>query len=744
MSEKKLPNLHIHLKKKHSETSKQDTLPNLDMRQKQHISSREYVSTDQAHEQYQPSAGQSRLGKDIYTGDYVDVPQASRRQGLYIIGIQGTGKSVLIENLIIQDIKQGIGVCVLDPHGDLINAVLARVDRREEDVILLDIMDYHSPFGINLFACSDPTNPVEVQKIVNQVMHIFEKLYAISRSTPLMAQYLRNCTYTLIANPGYTMADIPLLLREEQCRKKLVANVSYSPVRLFWQQYEDMKPTEQREYANFLLNKLEEFLQPLTLNIIGQAQTTINLSQVMDERKILLVKLNPRLEDATTLIGSMIIAKILNAAYTRADLPTNKRKQFNLYADEFQRFATEDFATLLEEARKYGISTTIAHQNRGQLDSKNSQLDANLKDRTRSAANLVVFRVNSKDADDLAGEFDTTPQEAWEEEIEPEWHERIEEEVEMEDTSTEPVKAISQNPVDFLHNHTHENRRVRDLKEKIITPLFSALTAVDEKTGVWGDVPMGASRTQLLQGKDMLNLLLIDVMEGRLSFPSSALTQRVVEVAFVLRGLWGVLTGIRQDGLGTLNEEELGWRSLGPNRLPESEPPPAFRHSLDAFVRSLSQVLAQSPLFVKQATLPSYSVLKEQLGTTELVDYLTHKRTFWKFWAGFDTLATGGGKWFSGYFKDPEKQKQAGAEAIKAEAALADKLASLFALCVLLAQEPIMVDTGEVRPRPPRKQKQIHYLTHPRKPSLIHNDRIKICLTRWHQNLLACLYSRRE
>src|SRR6266536_5787502 len=162
----------------------------------------------------------------------------------------------------------------------------------------------------------------------------------------------------------------------------------------------------------------------------------------MDEGKILLVKLDTTLESVTSLVGSLIIALFLNAAYSRSDIKdARKRRQFNLYADEFQRFATEDFATLLEEARKYGIGITIAHQN-------GSQLETSLKERARSVANLAVFKVNSKDADELAGEFDITPQAAWEEEIEPEWveiikpqwHERVEEQIEVE--VEEDVKAI--------------------------------------------------------------------------------------------------------------------------------------------------------------------------------------------------------------------------------------------------------------------------------------------------------------
>ena len=348
----------------------------------------------------------SLLGIDTETNERVTIPKASRLQGLYIIGIQGTGKSGLIENLIVDDIKQGTGIAVLDPHGDLISAVLARLDRREEDVILLDITDYHFPFGVNLFTCSDLTSPIEVQKTADQVMHVFEKIYGVSRDTPLILDYLRNCTATLIANPGYTMAEIPLLLLNAEHRKKLVANVTDSDVRLFWQQYEQMKPNEQHEQAAYIRRRVAEFLLPLSRPIVGQSASTIDVQRIMDEGKILLVKLSTQLPSVTSLIGSVFIALILTAASAR---PANKRRQFHLYADEFQRFATEDFATLLEEARKFGIGITIAHQNRGQLELGAKQADANLKQRTLSVGNLIVFRVPT-DAEELAGKFDYTPQ----------------------------------------------------------------------------------------------------------------------------------------------------------------------------------------------------------------------------------------------------------------------------------------------------------------------------------------------
>ncbi len=346
----------------------------------------------------------SKLGTDIQTGQIVELPQASRRQGLYIIGATGAGKSGLIENLILQDIDQGLGVGLLDPHGDLTNAILAKMTKRLDDVILLDITDEDYPFGLNIFECPNPQSPKEVQKVVDLVMHIFEKLYDVSRSTPRIAQYLRNCTYTLVANPGYTMADIPLLLTDEDCRRLLVRNVTDPKVRLFWKTYDAMRPTEQREHAESTLNKLDEFLSSLVINIVGQAKTTVKMQQVMDDRKILLVKLSAQLDQVASLIGSVMIALILNAAYSRATIPINRRKQFNVYADEFQNFATEDFAKILTEARKFGIATTIAHQTRYQPGMTDGIRAVSLQ-----AANFVAFRVTSPDANDLAGSFDTLP-----------------------------------------------------------------------------------------------------------------------------------------------------------------------------------------------------------------------------------------------------------------------------------------------------------------------------------------------
>ncbi len=139
----------------------------------------------------------SLLGKDTVTGERVEVQQATRREGLYIVGASGTGKSSLIESLMLQDINQGLGVCLLDPHSDLTNRVLEKMDKRLDDVILLDVANDAYPFGLNLFSCPYPQDIRWVQYTVNQVMHIFDRLYDISRATPNMSYFLRNCTLHL-------------------------------------------------------------------------------------------------------------------------------------------------------------------------------------------------------------------------------------------------------------------------------------------------------------------------------------------------------------------------------------------------------------------------------------------------------------------------------------------------------------------------------------------------------------------
>jgi hypothetical protein len=652
---------------------------------------------------YQPAQGQSRLGRDIQTRQYVDVPQYSRRQGLYISGIQGTGKSVLIENLIIQDIKQNMGVCLLDPHGDLTQAVLSRLpDRRVKDVIYLDMNNYRYPFGINLFQCPDLADLVEVQKTIDQVIHVFEKLLGVSHETPLILEYLQNCTHTLIANPGYTMADIPLLLQDGQCRRKLVANVTDSDVQLFWRLHDQKKPADQSYDIASTLRRVRQFLQPLSRPIVGQSASTIDIRQVMDEGKILLVKLDTTLESITSLIGSLMIALVLNAAKSRADLPVQKRRQFNLYADEFQRFSTEDFATLLEEARKFGVGITIAHQN-------GSQLETGLKQRARSVANLVVFKVNSIDADELAGEFDITPQEAWEQVLEEEWEQEFEAErleirekewmetIEVID-GEEPIMIISQNPLEHLVEHAHKNAQVNALVKEL---RFSELVDICN-----GRIPEGRQQApsyrygriyrpkfehtylgnnyrtvekQYTQGKTLLEELLVDIMEGRQRKEADTCGYKLAEIIKALRGFIGFAQGYGSPQLGQ-NED-----------IVELDP------QTDALLRRAA------------VTLLSYN---EQTSLIkELADIRIEYHTEWDKPAYEVTTQAWKESWQGKMMRKDSIIVQECVGRAEAEAAI-EYLDKLIDLCSLLAEEEnhIRISTGQYQPR---KRQQI--IMHPEK-----------------------------
>lgn len=362
----------------------------------------------------------SLLGFDA-EGSQVQVSQSSRREGMYLIGATGTGKSTLIENLAIEDAKNGLGVCVIDPHGDVTNAIISRMvylskhdpkervrelftQRLEKDVILIDLAsrEYVAPF--NLFHCEDSSDPFEVENVVSAFMHILESVYQISPLTPQMNQYFTAIAHTLIYNPTYTLLDIDRLLTDKPFRQKLVANIPDAHVKWFWNVFfEDYrKGIEQGRDISSVVNKLDEFIKPVMKPWFGTIQKTLNFRQLMDEEKLVFIKLNSQWGNLTKLIGNIVIAQLLDAAYSRNNIPVKKRRQMNIYVDEFQKFASEDFATLFTEARKFGLGLTISHQVISQVPDK-------IKETCEQAANIVVFKVSANNAEELAGVFDTTP-----------------------------------------------------------------------------------------------------------------------------------------------------------------------------------------------------------------------------------------------------------------------------------------------------------------------------------------------
>lgn len=348
------------------------------------------------------SSSSVTLGRDSITDSLVSLSPQARGDGLYLIGKTHQGKSALIEQMITQDMAAGRGLCLLDPHGDLTERVLARLpSSRHGDVTLLDLHDSERPFGLNLFACPDPQNPASVARTVSRVMEIFAKVWDVGPDTPRLGRVLRNVTATL-AETGLTMAEIPDLLEDRDYRAGIVKQVGNPQVQRFWRFFETIPKRDFPFWIESTLNRVDPYVTDPLRTIVGQQSNTVHWREAMDGRQIILVKLDPELPEPTSILGATIVGQILDAAFSRTTLPPEKRVPFMLYADEYQRFATPAFATLLEQARKFGMATTLAHQRRSQLDHAHRATPL-------GAVNLVVFAVSGADAEELAKEFDATP-----------------------------------------------------------------------------------------------------------------------------------------------------------------------------------------------------------------------------------------------------------------------------------------------------------------------------------------------
>src|SRR5918999_592250 len=254
----------------------------------------------------------SIIGTDLKEDINVAISLKARLQTTYLIGASGTGKTTLVENLVTNDIKSGLGVAVLDPHGDLIKTIIAGLpENRVKDVIYLNIEDVEHPYGLNLYECQRLTIQ-DMAKTASFVSHAFEKIWGAGTDTPRLMQNLRAVTRTLIENPGTgTFAEIPLLYSNATVRNKMVANLSNPSIISYWEGYERMNPRDRYIYLESLLNKSGSFLdEPMIRNIFAQSKTTIDFRNIMDSSKILLVSLSPQYEEASRLIGAVIIGKL--------------------------------------------------------------------------------------------------------------------------------------------------------------------------------------------------------------------------------------------------------------------------------------------------------------------------------------------------------------------------------------------------------------------------------------------------
>ncbi len=332
------------------------------------------------------------------------IKSKDRRQHMYVVGKTGVGKSVLLKNLALQDIRAGKGVAIIDPHGEFVEDVLEHIPpERVNDVIYFNPVDSEFPIGFNVLEVPDTKYK---HLVVSDLLGIFTKIWANVWSAR-MEYILQNCIMALLDTPGTTLLGIPRLLVDKDYRQKIVNNVKDPVVKSFWiHEYENWRDQFRNEAIVPIQNKVNQFLNTSFIrNIVGQEKSSMNIPEIMNSGKILLVNVSKgRIgEDNSQLLGAMIITKIQLASMERVRIPEDERKDFYLYVDEFQNFATDSFASILSEARKYRLNIIIAHQYVGQLVT-----DVSTKVRDAVFGNvgtMIVFRVGGTDAEFLEQEF---------------------------------------------------------------------------------------------------------------------------------------------------------------------------------------------------------------------------------------------------------------------------------------------------------------------------------------------------
>ena len=335
-------------------------------------------------------------GKPIRFG----IKEDDRRRHMYIIGKTGMGKTEFEKNMIIQDIKEGKGVAYIDPHGDAAEEILAHIPKeRLDDVVYFNPADISHPIAFNIM---EKVGEEQRHLIADGIMGVFKKIWPDVWSAR-MEYILNNTILALLESEDSTLLGVNRMLSDKDYRNKILANVTDPVNKAFWTQ-EFAKYTDRLavEATAAVQNKIGQFTSALLIrNTVGQPKSKIDLRDIMDNKKILIANLSKGRvgEDASRLLGALLITKLQLAAMSRVDTPEREREDFYLYVDEFQNFATESFASILSEARKYRLNLILAHQYIAQMDEK-------VRDAVfGNVGTIVLFRVGAEDAEFLEKEF---------------------------------------------------------------------------------------------------------------------------------------------------------------------------------------------------------------------------------------------------------------------------------------------------------------------------------------------------
>lgn len=326
-----------------------------------------------------------------------------RRRHMYLVGKTGMGKSTVLENMIVDDIRAGYGVAVVDPHGDLAEKIIEYIPtNRINDVVYFNPSDINFPIAFNVV---EQVEPHLRHLVASGLIGVFQKLWADSWG-PRLEYILRNAVLAILDFPGSTLLGVVRMLSDKNYRKRVVANIKDPVVKAFWEkEFTGYADKFAAEAVSPIQNKVGQFLSSsLMRNVIGQVRSSINIRDIMDNGKILIMNLSKgRIgEDNSALLGAMMITKIQLAAMSRVDVPEKERRDFYLYIDEFQNFSTDSFANILSEARKYRLNLILAHQYIEQLSEKVKPAVFG------NVGTMVVFRVGALDAEELVKEFTPT------------------------------------------------------------------------------------------------------------------------------------------------------------------------------------------------------------------------------------------------------------------------------------------------------------------------------------------------
>jgi hypothetical protein len=353
------------------------------------------------------------LGYNVYRGEKheVRILKDDRTRHQYIIGKSGSGKSVLLNYMARQDIINGEGLCVVDPHGDLIEDCLLYVPKeRARDVIIFNPSDQTRPMGLNIL---EADTPEQMDMASSQATEIFIKIFGDEIFGPRIQHYFRNACLTLMEDKdeGATLIDVPRMFVDNEFMKYKVSKVKNPIVRSFWEhEYANTGERERQEMIPYFSAKFGPFITNMIMrNTIGQPKSAFDFREVMDNKKILLINLSKgKMGDLNTqLLGLIVVARIQMAAMARADMPKEDRKDFYLYVDEFQNFATDSFASILSEARKYKLGLIMAHQYIGQLTvSRFGTTSTAIRDAIfGNVGTMLSFKIGAEDAEYMAKEY---------------------------------------------------------------------------------------------------------------------------------------------------------------------------------------------------------------------------------------------------------------------------------------------------------------------------------------------------